>query len=330
MPKPTLRIIWLGCGLLLVGFLLHVGIGSTLWYNPFAILKEVLRGHVGDNYTNDVVWNLRLPRALYCVFVGASLGVCGAALQTLFRNPLAEPYVVGASSGAAIGGALTLVLGLEGTALIIAKPVVGFATGLLTLLLVVQLARRKGVIETPTLLLAGVVVSTMLSSLLSLIVLESGHDQGVLLRWLLGSMTPAFWGPVSMLALSFGVGFFLLYRAARRLNALAVGEETAASVGVDVHRLRNQILVVVTAMVAMTVGPVGIIGFVGLVAPHIARKIVGVDLRKTLPLSAIGGALLLLASDAIAQRGPQGTELPVGIVTAILGAPSLLILLRRP
>jgi iron complex transport system permease protein len=113
------------------------------------------------------------------------------------------------------------------------------------------------------------------------------------------------------------------------LNALAVGEDTAASVGIDVHRLRNQILVIVTAMVAITVGPVGIIGFIGLVAPHIARSLVGVDLRKTLPLSAIAGSSLLLASDAIAQRGPQGTELPVGIVTAILGAPSLLILMRR-
>ena len=329
MPKPTLRIIWLGCVLLLIGFLLHVGIGSTLWYNPLAILREIARGHVGDNYTNDVVWNLRLPRACYCLFVGGSLGVCGAALQTLFRNPLAEPYVVGASSGAAVGGALTLILGLSDTALIFVKPVAGFATGLLTLLLVVQLARRKGVIETPTLLLAGVVVSTMLSSILSLIVLGSGKDQGVLLRWLMGSTSTAFWGPVWMLAVSFIMGFFLLFRASRRLNALAVGEDTAASVGVDVHRLRNQILVIVTAMVAISVGPVGIIGFVGLVAPHIARSIVGVDLRKTLPLSAIGGALLLLLSDAIAQRGPQGTELPVGIVTSILGAPSLLILMRR-
>ncbi len=329
MPKPTLRIIWLGCLLLLIAFLLHVGIGSTLWYNPFAILKEVTRGHVGDNYTNDVVWNLRLPRACYCLFVGGSLGVCGAALQTLFRNPLAEPYVVGASSGAAVGGALTLMLGLTDTALIFVKPLAGFVTGLLTLLLVVQLARRKGVIETPTLLLAGVVVSTMLSSVLSLIVLESGKDQAVLLRWLMGSMSTAFWGPVWILAVSFLVGFFLLFRASRRLNALAVGEDTAASVGVDVHRLRNQVLIIVTAMIAISVGPVGIIGFVGLVAPHISRALVGVDLRKTLPLSAIAGALLLLLSDAIAQRGPQGTELPVGIVTSILGAPSLLILMRR-
>jgi iron complex transport system permease protein len=329
MPKPTIRIIWFGCLLLLLGFLIHVGIGSSLWYNPFQILSEVARGHVGDNYTNDVVWNLRLPRACYCLFVGGSLGICGAALQTLFRNPLAEPYVVGASSGAAIGGALTLSLGVSETALIFLKPVAGFITGLLTLALVLSISRRKGVVETPTLLLAGVVVSTMLSSLLSLIVLESGKDQGVLLRWLLGSMSTAFWGPVWMLAGSFVTGFCLLYRASRRLNALAVGEETAASVGVNVQRLRNQVLVIVTAMVAITVGPVGIIGFVGLVAPHIARSIVGVDLRKTLPVSAVSGALLLLLSDAIAQRGPQGTELPVGIVTAILGAPSLLILMRR-
>ena len=329
MPKPTIRIIWLGCLILLIGFLLHVGIGSSLWYNPLAILKEIVRGPVGDNYTNSVIWNLRLPRACYCLFVGGSLGVCGAALQTLFRNPLAEPYVVGASSGAAIGGALTLGLGLSEAVLIIVKPIAGFVTGLLTLLLVTRLSRRNGVIETPSLLLAGVVVSTMLSSLLSLIVLEGGKDQRVLLRWLMGSMSTAFWWPVLLLACSFCVGFLFLYRASRRLNALAVGEDTAVSVGVDVHRLRNQVLVIVTAMVAITVGPVGIIGFIGLVAPHIARSLVGVDLRKTLPLSAICGSLLLLVSDAIAQRGPQGTELPVGIVTAILGAPSLLILMRR-
>ncbi len=330
MTKAKPNLIWIATGLTLLGCLLHLGIGTNIWYSPTAIIQELFHGyHPGESTQNDVIWTFRLPRVLTCLFVGGSLGLCGAVLQTLFRNPLAEPYIVGASSGAAIGGALIGTIVTSGTALLLAKPLAGFATGLLTLLLVFRLARRNGVVETPSLLLAGVVVSTMLSSLLTLIVLESGQDTNRVLRWLLGSLAETQWPSVWLLAIAFGIGYAILYRSSRQINALSVGEETAASVGVDVHKLRNVVLVTVTGLIATTVGPVGIIGFVGLVAPHIARSLVGVDLRKSIPLSTLCGAMVLIFADLIAQRGPQGTQLPVGIVTALIGAPSLLILMGR-
>jgi iron complex transport system permease protein len=146
------------------------------------------------------------------------------------------------------------------------------------------------------------------------------------LRWLLGSMSEATMFRVYVLAVVFAVGFPILFLMTRRLNAVTLGEEAAMAVGVNPDRIRNQSLVVVTALVATLVGMVGIVGFVGLVAPHVARRIVGVDLRRSLPLATVAGSLLVLLSDAIAQRAGG---LPVGIVTAILGAPSLLVLLRR-
>ena len=298
--------------------------------SPLDVAREILRGNRSDNDSgNMIVWGLRLPRAVQGVVVGAILGVSGAALQTLFRNPLAEPYIVGASSGAAIGAIGTELLGLGGFFWGLPMAIMGFVTGMLTLMLVTSLARRRGVVETQTLLLAGVVTSTMLSSLLSCMILYSGQDQGKVLRSLLGSLGEAFWPPITLMAIVFFVGYLLLFRSASRLNALSLGEEAAQSLGVNPGQMRWLVLASVTAMTSVTIGSVGIIGFVGLVAPHIARRLVGVDLKATLPLSAIGGSLLLLLADAIAQRGAQGGGIPVGIVTSILGAPVLLVLLKR-
>lgn len=314
---------------LILAFLLHIGLGSSSFTNPFDVAREIFRGSRGDNENNTIVWGLRLPRAVQAVVVGAILGVSGAALQTLFRNPLAEPYIVGASSGAAIGAIGVEIIGLGGFFFGLPMAAAGFVTGMLTLVLVTSLARRRGVIETQTLLLAGVVTSTMLSSLLSCMILYSGQDQGKVLRSLLGSLSEGFWPSIYLMFVTFVVGYVLLFRSASRLNALSLGEEAAQSLGVDPHRMRWLVLASVTAMTSVTIGSVGIIGFVGLVAPHIARRLAGVDLKVTLPLSAICGSLILLLSDTIAQRGAQGAGIPVGIVTSILGAPVLLVLLKR-
>lgn len=330
MQKSARNVLVASFCILIVAFLLHVGIGSTLWYKPWEIAQEILRGKVGDTVANQIIWALRLPRAVQACLVGAILGVSGSALQTLFRNQLAEPYIVGASSGAAVGAALVYVTGWGATLLgMVAMPLAGFVSGLLTLGLVTSLAKRRGVVETPTMLLAGVVVATMLSSLLSFILLFSGEDQRMVLRWLLGSLSEAFWAPIGLMAAIFVISFVVIFRSSQRLNALSLGEEAAFSLGTNPTATRRIVLICVTAMTSVTVGAVGIIGFVGLVAPHIARRLVGVDLRASLPLSAIMGSLLLLLADAIAQRGAQGAGFPVGIVTSLLGAPVLLILLKK-
>ncbi|HLO99168.1 MAG TPA: iron ABC transporter permease [Fimbriimonas sp.] len=314
---------------LVLGFLIHIGVGASHWSSPWDIAREIFRGNTGEGGLNNIVWSLRLPRACQAVAVGAILGTVGVALQTVFRNPLAEPYVIGASSGAAIGAAGVYVVGASGALLGLAMPLAGFGSAILTLQLVMMIAKRRGIVETPNLLLAGVVISTMLGGLLSYIILRSGHDQGEVLRWLLGSLSEAFWGDIALISVFAVAGLAILVTYARRLNAFTLGEEGAAALGTNPSQLRTIVLFTATAMISVTVGVVGIIGFVGLVSPHIARKMVGIDLRRTLPLSAVLGSLLLLLSDLIAQRGIQGSEYPVGIVTALLGAPVLLFLLKR-
>jgi iron complex transport system permease protein len=208
-------------------------------------------------------------------------------------------------------------------------PLAGFVTGLLALLLVANLARRRGVIETPTLLLSGIVVATMLSSLLTFMILAFEQDQGVVLRFMLGGFDTVLWPTIWLMIVVFLVSYLFLHRSTQKLNAMSLGEDGAQALGVNPIAIRNVVLVCVTAMTSVTVGAVGIIGFVGLIAPHAARRMVGPDLRSSLPLSGLFGAVLMLFADAVAQRGMQGAGFPVGIVTAIIGAPMLLVLLKK-
>ena len=180
---------------LLLALLLHIGVGSSMWMTPWQIVEQIIRGDQGRaaDPANLIVWQIRLPRALGCVMVGAILGSVGAAFQALFRNPLAEPYVVGVSSGAAVGGCIALVFGFSGALFGLAGLACAFIGGLASLMLVMALARQRGTISVPGLLLAGVVVGSLLAAVLSLVLLAAGQDTNQVLRWLLGSMTPMVW-----------------------------------------------------------------------------------------------------------------------------------------
>ncbi len=336
MKRPGAVLIGLAI-LLFLAFLLHVGFGSYFWFRPWDTLMEILRGPVeGAGGENFVVWVLRLPRAVQALSVGCILGLVGSAFQAQLRNPLADPYIVGVSSGAAIGGVLALVLGFGSAFGGLGMMAAGFLSGMATLALVYGLAQRRGLVDVTALLLSGVAIGSLLSALTSMVLLASGKDTNLVLRWLLGSFTGNItWTQNAVLGLVTLLGGALLISRSRYLNAFAIGEDTASRLGVDVPRLRTLVLTVGTAMTAAAVGAVGIIGFLGLVAPHISRKLLGVDWRYSLLGSGlIGGALMLLA-DLLAQRGmsaitrTEGMEVPVGIVTALLGAPSLLVLLKR-
>lgn len=330
-PTTTLTIL---SALVVLAFLAHVNVGSYQWYTPWEVLRDVLRGPGGEG-SNFVVWQLRMPRAVACVLVGGTLGVVGSAFQAQFRNPLTDPYIVGVSSGAAIGGVIALITGLDAAMAGLGTPALGFVFGMISLALVMGVARRRGVVDVSSVLLGGVVIGSFLSAMLSLALLASGQSSNMVLGWLLGNMTDILWNKVYVLFGAFAVGTALLMRETRRLNALALGEDAAARLGVDVGRLRTVVLTVGTAMTAAAVGTVGIVGFLGLVAPHIARRVVGVDWRYSLAGSGLVGALILVVADLIAQRGlslltkTPGMEIPVGVVTALLGAPTLLVLLRR-
>lgn len=310
--------------------LLHMGIG-TISLTPGEIITAIFQR--SDDTQSHIVWALRLPRVLACLCAGALLGMTGSAFQALFRNPLADPYVVGVSSGAAVGGALGIVLGVgagwSGWLSGLGPLAMGTVGGLGALALVVSLSMRRGVLDPSSLLLTGVVIGALLSSVLSLILLWSGHDSNVVLGWLLGHMSPAHWNRVTTMATVLAITAPLLLRYAKQLNVLAIGDDTAQRLGVDPHRHRPIVLLIGSIMVAVTVGSIGIVGFLGLVAPHIARRLLGVDWRYSMVGAALVGAGLLCGADLLAQRIVANAEVPVGIVTAVLGAPFLIALMRR-
>lgn len=322
---PVALLAALGVAALAV-LLARIGSGTT-WIAPSDVLREIFQGDTGERL-NVIVWRIRLPESLTCVLVGAILGMVGSAFQALFRNPLADPYIVGVSSGAAVGGAVALVAGIGAAWAGLGMMACAFGGGLFALLAVFQLARRRGVVDVTALLLAGVVLGALLSAVLMLVLLASGRDTNQVLRWLMGSTSPAHWNRVALLAGALAVGGLALVRETRALNAFAVEETSAQRLGVDTEHLKRTVLLAGTAMTAVAVGSVGIIGFLGLVSPHIARRLTGVDWRWSMMASGLVGAALLAAADIVARRAtPDG--IPVGIVTALLGAPFLIVLMRR-
>jgi len=327
--KPILMLVVL-VGLVFLALLLHIGLGSThmsiadVWAALFTS-EETLQ--------SQIIREIRLLRALSAIVAGALLGIVGSAFQAFFRNALADPYVVGVSSGAAVGGALAIVLNIgaawTGWMAGLGPLFLATVTGLLTLALVMSLSVRRGLLDSSTLLLTGVVVSSLLSSLLSLILLWGGKDTNVVLSWLLGHLTPAYWNRLQLMTLVLAIGAPIMILQGKHLNALSLGDEAARRLGVNTKLLKPVVLGLGAAMVAVTVGAIGIIGFLGLVSPHIARRLVGVDWRWSLAASGLVGAGLLCIADILAQRIVTDAEVPVGIVTAVLGAPFLIALMRR-
>jgi iron complex transport system permease protein len=307
--------------------------------SPAGVLKELFAGPNSDSNWSNLVWHVRLPRGLACLCVGGILGGVGSAFQALFRNPLADPYVVGVSSGAATGGVIAMLAGLAEVGGGIYVDAAAFIGGMLSLALVLVLAGKRGATNVVTLLLSGVVVGSMLSGVLSLAILASGRDATQLLRWLLGNTYNAQWPGVAIMAVALVAGGIVLAKQAKSLNVFAIGEETARRLGINTHRLKAIVLITGAAMTAVAVGSCGLIAFLGLAAPHISRSLLGVDWRRSLVGSIVVGSCLLLIADVLTQRViPLATgrfgfqpviDLPVGVVTALIGAPSLLILLRR-
>ncbi|MFB6192386.1 MAG: vitamin B12 ABC transporter permease BtuC [Haloarculaceae archaeon] len=271
-----------------------------------------------------IVVRLRLPRVLLGAVVGMALGVAGTVMQGFFRNPMADPSVIGVSTGAAAGAvgyivfAPSVPLGLQGAA------VVGAVTAGLAVYLI---ASEGGRTPVATLLLAGVAIQTFLGAVISFTLLQAGQSLERAVYWLMGRLDTTAYETVGVTLLVVGPCVLVLYAFARELNALLLGEADAHTLGVDVERTKRLLLVVASALTALAVAVAGVIGFVGLVVPHVMRLLVGPDHRTLLPASALAGATFLVAADTVARAG--AAELPVGIVTAALGAPFFLYLLRK-
>lgn len=273
-----------------------------------------------------LVASLRAPRVALSALVGACLALAGAALQALLKNPLADPFLLGTSGGAAVGAALAAVAGLSP----FVSPAAAFAGAIGSSIAVAALARRGGRLDLERLLLAGLIANAFFSAvLLGVFSVASGQTARTMLFWMMGSLADATPGRVTALAPYAVAALAVLLAFASRLNLFAVGEENAAALGVDVERAKRIVFLASSLATGAAVAFAGIIGFVGLLVPHAARSVVGNDQRTLLPVSAIAGAALLVAADALSRSAFAPAELPVGAVTAAIGAPLFAWLLFR-
>lgn len=283
-----------------------------------------------------VVQSIRMPRVLLGILVGASLAMCGAALQGLFRNPLADPALVGVSSGAALGAVSAIVLGetvLQGLAHLAGPyllPLAAFVGGISVTLLVYRLAQSGGRTAVTTLLLAGIAVGSLSSAGTGLMTYMADDFQlRTLTFWTMGSLGGATWSKLGASAVLMVLAIVLIPTQARALNALLLGESEAMHLGYDLERVKRRLVLLIALAVGAAVSVSGIIGFIGLVTPHLVRLVVGPDHRLLLPASALLGASLLLLADLVARTVVAPSELPIGIVTALVGGPFFLWLLIR-
>ncbi|WP_433328299.1 FecCD family ABC transporter permease [Spirillospora sp. CA-294931] len=277
-----------------------------------------------------IVLDVRLPRVLLCAVVGAGLSVCGAALQALVRNPLADPMLLGVSSGATVGAVLVVVFQFAWFG-IFSLPLAAFGGAFLALVLVYLLARSGGRMTTVRLVLAGVATAEVLSAVAGYLVLTSDDPRAAesAMRWMLGGLAGTTWTVLWIPAAVVLAGTAVLLGLCRPLNLLLAGEEAAASLGLDAHRFRAALFVLVALMIGAIVAVSGSIGFVGLIMPHVVRLLVGADHRRALPAVALLGAAFLIAADLAARTLVSPEEIPVGILTALAGGPFFLWLMRR-
>lgn len=287
-------------------------------------------GLPADPTATEIVWTLRAPRTVLAALVGAGLALAGTAAQALIRNPLADPYILGVSSGASLMTVTAIVVGI-GSYGLASTATASFVGAIGALGLVLLFGIRRGVIAPLRLVLAGIAIGELLAGLTSFMVLRADEPQKVygILFWLAGSLDQANWSPLWLPAMGIAVGLLILIADGARLNALIVGDETAASLGINVSRLRWRLLVVTSLMTALMVSQSGIIGFVGLVVPHVARLVVGADHRRVVPMAALTGAAFMVLCDLVSRTVIAPTVIPVGIVTGVVGAPFFLWLLRR-
>lgn len=290
-----------------------------------------LDGRSWSSQQFQIVWMIRMPRALLAALVGAGLAVVGVIMQAMVRNPLADPYMLGVSSGASVGAVSVLAYGSFAAAGVFAITVGSFVGALAATVLVYLLAHHRGHIQSTRLILSGVAVGYTLMGITSLITLTAGQRElaGALLTWTLGSLAGTQWRVLALPATVLVLGMLWLGLQARNLNALLAGEETAATLGVNTQRLRRQLFVAVSLLTGTMVAASGAIGFIGLVIPHIARMLVGSDHRRVLPISALLGAIFLVIVDLLARTWFAPMEIPVGVITSLIGGPFFIWMLWR-
>jgi iron complex transport system permease protein len=323
-------------GLLLLSITLAVMIGPVplapdlVWRVALHQIAPSLVTPDWQRFQQNIIWEIRFPRVLLACLVGGGLAVVGGTMQALVRNPLADPYLLGVSSGASLGAVAIMVLGISWFG-IFSLSIAAFLGALFAFGAVYVLAHQGGRLATGRLILAGVAVAYVLTALTNVLIYTADNAELVknVLFWMLGGLGGARWEYLGLPALALAFGTLYLTMQARSLNALSVGEETAATLGVDTSRFRQQIFALASLLTGTLVAVSGGIGFVGLMLPHILRLLVGADHGRLLPVAALAGAIFLIWVDVVARMVVAPQELPIGIITALLGAPFFLWLMRQ-
>lgn len=332
MPRvPTAAVLLLLLLLLAASVVLSTGFGAEQL--PPSVVLEVLRsrftGGPVDLAYQTIVWDLRIPRTLLAVVVGAGLAIAGAGIQTLVRNPLADPYLLGVSSGASVGAVAVITTGaLAGAWALSAGALVGALVGAL---LVFAIAVGQGGLTPLRLVLTGTVLASAFASIASYLVFRAADPRAAesVLFWLLGSLAGAQWDRLALPAVTVAALGLLLLAGSGWLDALAAGPDTAAALGIPVRAVRTTLFGVFAALVGVLVAVSGGIGFVGLILPHVARLLVGARHRRVLPVAACAGAVFLVWVDVVARIWVRPVEIPLSVVTGLIGAPVFLLLMGR-
>ncbi len=316
------RVLWLSVLALIASLI--VG----LWTGPTPVTLSQLAwslAHPNQSLISVIIWQIRLPRVLAAALVGGSLALAGLVFQALLKNPLADPYLIGTSSGASLGATLMLLV----FPIVAAIPAGAFVGAVAAVFAATAAARRRGGSSVVTVVLVGYALSVILGATTALLLTLHANDLQTIFFWELGGLGGVLWPQVTELAVALVVGVGGVLYLHRELDAVAIGEEEAHALGIDVRRLRWQLIILAGLVTAVAVSASGLIGFVGLVAPHVARRLVGSLHRYALPVSVLGGASFLILADTIARSLPGIGEIPVGIVTALLGGPFFIVLLLR-
>ncbi|MDX2527575.1 FecCD family ABC transporter permease [Streptomyces europaeiscabiei] len=334
IPLPPLI---LGLALLLLLSLVGgtgLGAAGIGWTDVLRFLWAGLTGgtvHAGDAASYTIVWEIRLPRVVLGAVVGAGLASVGVAVQAIVRNALGDPFVLGISSGAAVGANAVILLGAFAGLGIWALSASAFLSALGAMALVYAVARSPHGLTPLRLVLTGTALAYGFEAVTTVMVFGAARGEAArsALMWLLGSLGGATWAQVPLVAVTVAAGWAWLRRRAESLNALAMGDETSAALGVRPERLRRELFLVTAAVTGTVVAVSGAIGFVGLMVPHVVRMLVGADHRRVLAVAPLVGAVLLVWADVLSRLLLAPAELPVGVITAVVGVPAFLVLMRR-
>ena len=279
------------------------------------------------DYYQVTLWQLRIPRIVMSVLAGASLAVCGGVFQSIFRNPVCDPYILGISSGASLGAAIAFILGWDAALFGITLP--ALITALLTLLLILGIARIKGKHNTNTLLLIGIALNFFISAVITLLVVVNQKEMHKIYFWTMGSLTHVSWLEIAWLLPIMIICIGILFYYAKAMNIMQVGTETAQTLGIDTQKTTYIVLVTSSVLISVVVSFCGSIGFIGLIMPHVARLLFGSNNRRLFTYSLFFGAFFLLIADTLARTIAAPAELPVGSITALAGAPYFIYLIMK-